>query len=114
MTEGSALAMTRYGCFELGEDFIRGSEVGMFSLTNQMLSLRDTAVESLEGDQKHDTALPKRLFITSLTCVQMCILNNCELKQNKFPPFNIAVGGRMVCQKLSSIVLYAVTAPELF
>jgi len=105
VTEGSALTVTSYVCFELGNDFIHGSKLGMLSLTNQMLSLRDTAAELLEGDQKHDTALPKRLFSTLLTSLQMCILNICELKQNKFTSFNITMGGRMVCQKLSSLML---------
>lgn len=87
MTEGSALTVTSYVCFELGKDFIRGSKLGMLSLTNQMLSLRDTAAELLEGDQKHDTALPKRQFITFLTSLQMCMLNIRELKQKKFTSF---------------------------
>lgn len=86
-TEGSALTVTSYVCFELGKDFIRGSKLWMVSLTNQMLSLRDMATELLEGDQKHDTALPKRQFITLLTSLQMCIVNICELKQNKFTSF---------------------------
>lgn len=52
VTEGGALAMTSYVCFELGKNFICGSALEMLSLTNQMLFLRDTAAELLEGDQK--------------------------------------------------------------
>lgn len=87
MTEGSALTVMSYVCFELGEGFICGSKLGMLSLANQMCSLRDMATELLEGDQKHDTALPKRQFITLLRSLQMCILNIRELKQNKLTSF---------------------------
>lgn len=74
-------------CFKLGQGSVCVSKPGMFSLTNQMLSLRDVAAELLEGDQKHDTALPKRQFITLRTSLQMCLLNICEVKQNKFTSF---------------------------
>lgn len=64
MTEGGALTVTSYVCFELDEDFIRGSTFAMLSFTNQMVSLREMAAELLEGDQKRDTALSKSQFIT--------------------------------------------------
>lgn len=87
VTEGSALALRSCVCFKLGKDSIYVSKPGMLSLTNQMLSLRDVAAELLEGDPKHDTALPKRQFITLLTSLQMCLLNICEMKQKKFTSF---------------------------
>lgn len=61
--------LTSYVCFELGEDFVHGSEVGMLSLTNQLLSLRDVAAELLEEDQKVIEHLPRD---SSLFYLQAC------------------------------------------
>lgn len=67
--EDSGLMVTSYVCFELGEDFIHGSEVGMLSLTNQVLSLREVAAELLKDDQKVIQHLPRD---SSLIYLQAC------------------------------------------